>query len=474
MKKSIVVIMLVFLVLTITQASFKYQIDYQREILEVSTSGKILLDKSFSFRVLPESTEKGTDIWVGLPTKQTSVTYARYLKDGVYTSLEYKVRTSGDNYNVVFKDFPSLSPGENIEIQFYAEIPDLIYWLDKSELDKDLKDQKVSLSYIPAWWEKGIVKELIVEFRFAPKIDINKIGFEPVQPHMKEQLYNMAKASYSYQNLPANSKAKHAIILPRGYFQLSFEPEKDWLSSSQIMLIVSVIGVIVFIIVGLIALAYKQARYTTPAAYMTGKEAYTDFDPVETALFFSVPGDLLIRFIIMGLIDKNVVKIVDGNQLKKEPTLERLKWYEEIFLESIDDQVKVKKEKWSDFNKRTFEGLKKMLGGYCGAQTKAYYVKLLNNLTSNENLDSRWLLLKDYLDRKVSDETIDTWRYQPNYLNAYMPLFYLSFINSGMEKERRESFNSTFISNTNSGTKTGGSGCACACACACASSGGCT
>ncbi len=476
MKKPLFATVIIFFLATTVLASFYYEIEWQKEILEVGTQGKILLEKEFSFKVLPESTENGTEIWVGLPTKNTTVTYAKYLKDGIYSTLDYKIKKSDDKQQIIFKNFPAILPGENIVIHFYAEIPDLIYWLDKKQPEKELKDQIVSLSYIPAWWEKGQVKDLSIEFRFAPKLDLSRIDYINNKPDSIRQHSNMAVAVFKYQNIAANTKLPHALQLPRGYFNQSFEPEKSWLSSTQIGIIVAFIGGVIILLAAVIAWSYKQARYMTPAAYITGKEAYTTFDPVEAALFFNVPGDLLIKLIIMGLIDKKMVKMTNENKLMKMPSLERVTWYEELFIDSIDENVELKKDKWPELYKKMVLKLKELLGGYCGAQTKAYYTAFLNNLesTTEQKEAIRWHVLKDYLERKLPEKPSATVSYEPSYLNAYLPLFYLNFLTSDLEKERKATFSNTFAPTGVKGGTSGGSSCACACACACASSGGCT
>ena len=65
MKKTLVIVGLLVLVSTLALAVFKYEIPWQKEHLTADPSGRITLSKSFVFKVLPESTENGTEIWVG-------------------------------------------------------------------------------------------------------------------------------------------------------------------------------------------------------------------------------------------------------------------------------------------------------------------------------------------------------------------------------------------------------------------------
>ncbi len=474
MQKSFILALLITLLATAALASFKYEIVNQKETLEFGTHGRVLLNKEFTFKVLPESTDKGTEIWVGLPTANTKVNSVNYYQADRLHTVDFKIRKSDNSQNVIFTDFPAIIPGESLTFQFYAEIPDLIYWLNKEQPNLPLAEQKVAVSYIPAWWDKAETKDLTLELRFAPKLDLNGLNYLKGTPATKEQLINMAVVTYHYQNVKPDTKFEHAIVLPKSYFNSDFVPKGDWLSTGQIALIVSIVGFGILFLVIIIAAIASQARYQTPAAYITGKEACTTFDPVEAALFFNVPGDLLIKLIVMGLMEKNIVKMEQNGNLRKEPTLERLTWYEELFLDTIDENVQVKKEKWPEFSKKTVTELKELLGGYCGAQTSVYYKKLLKEMEITEATDPRWLALKDYLDKKMPERVNQGGNYEPAYLNTYLPLFYLNFISKDQEKERQAAFNGTFVSTTAGKGGTGGGSCACACACACASSGGCT
>lgn len=474
MQKTLKLALVIALIATAALASFKYEIVNQKEILEFGTHGRVLLNKEFTFKVLPESTDKGTEIWVGLPTANTSVNSVNYYQAGRVHSIDFKIRKSDNNQNVIFTDFPAILPGESLTFQFYAEIPDLIYWLNKKQPNLPLTEQKVAVSYIPAWWDEAETKDLTLELRFAPKLDLKGIDYLKGNPATKEQLVNMAVVTYHYQNIKPDTKLEHAIVLPKSYFKKDFEPKKDWLSAGQITLIASIIGLVILFFVALIAAIASQARYQTPAAYITGKEACTTFDPVEAALFFNVPGDLLVKLIVMGLMKKNIIKMDQNGNLKKEPTLEKLAWYEELFIDTIDENVQVKNDKWPEFSKKTVTKLKELLGGYCGAQTSAYYKKLLKEMEITEATDPRWLALKDYLSKKMPERVNQGDTYEPVYLNSYLPLFYLHFITQKQEKERQTAFNGTFASTTAGKGGTGGGSCACACACACASSGGCT
>lgn len=473
MKKTLVIVGLLVLVSTLALAVFKYEIPWQKEHLTADPSGRITLSKSFVFKVLPESTENGTEIWVGLPTENTKVQSASYLKDGRLIPLTFKQRSSGGEYQVIFDEIPPILPGESLEIHFTASIPDLIYWLNKKELDKSAGEQRVSLSYIPAWWEEAVVGDLTVEFSFGPSLELESVQYAKEEPTWIDRTPEGVAIGYRYQNVPKDTKLNHALVLPKSYFSAGFEPQKDWPSAGQITLIVGIVGAFV-VFLGLLAAALtKVERYSTPAAYIQGKEAFTSFDPVETALFFNVPGDVLVKLIIMGLMDKNVIKMTSSGELKKETTLESLSWYEKLFLESVDDEVNILPDKWEEFCNKTFDQLKKMLGGYCGMQTKTYYQKKLTELYDDPKADPRWKVLKDYLDKKIPEKKQEARGYQPAYLEPYFPFFYFSFINSDMEAKRRAAFTGAFIGKSGTGHG-GGSSCACACACACASSGGCT
>lgn len=458
-------------------ARFDYQIGEQIERLIIHTDGKVTLEKEFTFEVLPSSTENGTDVWVGLPTDDTSVLSAAYIAHGQEMRVQYSREENGDEQFVSFTKFPPIKPGESGRFRFTARIPDLVYWLNKEQPKQEPGQQLVAISFIPAWWEKGKIGSLKVMMDFEQSINVSQLEFHVARPEVTTSPHGKTRLVWEYSGVPANAKLKHALIMPRQYFTAEAKIHRNWTPPGVIAVVVAVVLVVMAGIGLLIAYLVKMARYQTPVAYMKGNKAYTTFDPVECAIFYHVNVNLLTQLMIIGLIRKGFIKLTSEKAMRRMPSIERLTWYEEIFLDSVDEQIQIIPDKWKANYEKLISHFFEMVKGYCGTQTINHYTNFLQKTQFSETDDPRWVILQQQLAKGTFDRpTPERLNTLPAYMNSYMPLFYFSIINSEMRKKNDQYYNHVFPGSMSGGGKggTGGSGCACACACACASSGGCT
>lgn len=457
-------------------ARFDYEIGEQRETLTVQKDGVVMLDKEFTFHVLEYSTENGTEIWVGLPKSGVKVLNAVYVANGVETPVKYSVESDDDNYQVILKKFPAIKPGETGRFRFTARIPGLVHWLDKSQPSKSPTNQHVALSYVPAWWDKAVTRSLVLMMDFDSDLDPERLDFPQGHPIIGAHPDQKLRFMWEYSNLQPGEKRKHAVIIPRDYFAASFKPRVNWVPDWVVLLIFICMSAGMGLLVWFLYRTNKYRRYQSPVAYMKGNKAYTSFDPVEAAIFYNVPPDLLVKLITMGLIRKNAIKL-ENSQLRRVNSLEQLTWYENLFLDSVGEQVRIIPDKWKVNYEAMIKHFFDMVNGYCGNQTKAHYNNWLRNTTFAENTDPRWLVLQKQLAQGIFDKPREEVlrNAMPDYMNMYYPLFFMTMVHPPLAKINSSYYHTVFpgVTGPGNGGSTG-SGCACACACACASSGGCT
>lgn len=457
-------------------ASFNYEIGEQREILTVQKNGAVLLDKEFTFHVLEYSTENGTEIWVGLPTSGVKIQKAVYVSNGTEIPVKFSVESDDDNYQVILKKFPPIKPGETGRFRFTARIPGMVYWLDKSQPSRSPSNQHVAISYVPAWWDKAVTRSLNVMVDFDNDLDPNRLDFPQGHPVIGAHPDQKLRLVWEYSNLQPGEKRKHAVIIPRDYFAANFKPRATWIPTWVVVLIIFSIFAGLGLFVWVIYRTNKYRRYQSPVAYMKGNKAYTSFDPVEAAIFYHVPPDLLVKLITMGLMRKNAIKL-ENSQLRRVNSLEQLTWYENLFLDSVGEQVRLIPDKWKANYEEMIKHFYDLVNGYCGNQTRTHYNNWLRHTTFAENDDPRWLVLQKQLADGIFDKPSEAVlrNSMPDYMDMYFPLFYMTMVHQPLAKINNSYYNHVFPGAAGNGhTGSTGSGCACACACACASSGGCT
>jgi hypothetical protein len=459
-----IVLIIAFLLLSSTAlASFSYHIPFQEDVLTVQKDGTVILDKMFEFHVDSSSTDDGTLIWAGLPTKGTKVNSVQYWTGDKWTDIPF-TQKSRNGYVVELEGFPPIKPGNAARFNVKASISDLIFWSDK---DSGL----ISISYIPAWWDSKVNK-LIFTMEFEE--DIKDLTF-PRTAAVIDKNQARTKLTWDYSNLAPGQKLEHAVIFSAEYFHTGVEARKP---SSVLPIIGAVVGGVFLLGLGLATLvrvAVRGASYQTPLAYIKGNEACRSLDPVEVGMFFNSTPNFIVRLIVIGLIEKGILEYKEG-RLLKHPTLERLKYYEERFLDSIDSEVEIVESKWKENYVRILEDFKERLTGYCGQKTKEHYLKVLKSDLEYTEEDPRWKLLQyqlahGNLDRLSKDKAEEVL---PSNVMLYYPIFNHIFLSAALDKEGRKTYASVFPYSAAGGHGSGGSGCACACACACAGGGGCT
>ncbi len=476
MRKSFSVMFSISLVLTIcialiypnmVLAKFSYSIPFQEDVLIVQRNGIVRLEKTFEFHVEASSNEDGSVIWVGIPTSETMITKVEYISEGSRIPMKFTVKKS-DTYIIELKDYPAIKPGGTGRFYIEADIPDLVYWYNE---EKDL----TNISYIPAWWDSD-TKALTLRVIFDGALSESQLSFSKNSPMEVKRGPESTELIWKYYDLKPNTKIPHAVIFPRGYLASSVTPLKAksraWVVYGGLIAAFALItGITILIIV-----YRKSARYETPLVYMKGSKAYTSLDPVEAAIFFNSNPNFIIKLIVMGLMEKNVVQFHEGG-LRRVPTIERLEYYEAAFIDSVDNDLNIQEEAWKTNYMSILEKFKEKLTGYCGRATQEYYIKKLHEISVNEEGEPRWTLLKyqltkgdtEKLDKKRAEEAMPYW------MMPYHPLFAYSFLSPALNKESRRYFGTVFpygVANASSGGH--GGSCACACACACAGGGGCT
>ena len=154
-------------------AAFSYHIPFQEDVLVVQKEGIVILDKTFEFHVDGSSTDDGTLIWAGLPTRGTTVTGVQYWTGDRWTDIPF-TQKSQNGYFVELEGFPPIKPGNSARFNVKASISDLVYWSDK---DAGL----ISISYIPSWWDSRVDK---LVFRMEFEDDVRDLTFPRAEPEI--------------------------------------------------------------------------------------------------------------------------------------------------------------------------------------------------------------------------------------------------------------------------------------------------
>jgi len=104
--------------------AFRYNIPKQQDQLTINEDGSVGLIRYFEFAVSQDSSDAGTEIWIGLPTSRTEV-YS--VTDDKGNDVDFKTRISGGDYNLILTGFDPIKPGTSKGFTVEAVIPEFIF-----------------------------------------------------------------------------------------------------------------------------------------------------------------------------------------------------------------------------------------------------------------------------------------------------------------------------------------------------------
>ncbi len=518
--------------------AFSYSIPKQQDQLTVNEDGSVGLIRYFEFAVSQNSSDSGTEIWIGLPTSRTTISS---VTDDEGNNVSFQTRISGGDYTLVLTGFDAIKPGTSKGFTVEAAIPEFLF--------PDSQNQGyATMRYIPGWWSSQVkVQDIAVILPAGVEKDEIKTGTTEWDGIAQTES-GAYVVTWRFENLAANEKVSINIGIPDTYVTLPAKEEPvpvippQQLPSRRVPGIghsdnfgvffgFIAIAAIVMIAIGI----SNQARedYSTPRVSMEGIGVNETLSPVEVSVLLRQPPEKTMTLLLFSLIKKGIVRAYSTEPLKLSVEYERdLSEVEELFLEAIDRSTgELGQAKLTAVFRYLAASVNEKMKPYCRKDTEAFYrghiadlwaqVKAANTPELKlESFDKNLLwLAQDEEKLKASESMFDpgqrgrawcpSWwlmgfPYGRAYPGAYWwPMaMYRSYsgISSGIiqgnEEKYREITESVFtparpapaksiFSGKKSGTSHHGGftppSCACACACvscacacACAGGGGCT
>ena len=127
-------------------AAFRYSIPKQQDQLTINEDGSVGLVRYFEFAVAENSSDAGTEIWIGLPTSRTAVSS---VTDNQGNEVSFETRISGGEYTLILTGFGPIKPGTSKGFAVEALIPDFLFPDSHNE-------EYVTMKYIPGWWSSEV------------------------------------------------------------------------------------------------------------------------------------------------------------------------------------------------------------------------------------------------------------------------------------------------------------------------------
>lgn len=540
LKRAVAAVICVVVLLLVGQVMagpFAYSIPVQEDQLTIKADGMVELVRYFEFAVASSSSDKGTEIWAGLPTGTTQV---QSVVDENGNKVKFSTRSSGGQYVVVLKDFNAIAPGGKLGFTVTAQIPSFLY------VDQNNPDY-ATMEYTPAWWDQGDVGTQRVAIILPPKVTKEEIKTGQREWDGTAQTEDGRQTIYWEQkNMRAGQRLAVAVGFPSKYLNSGVlvskpsAPTGGYNSEYRVPNMYAVrtgpnpLSFIIpfFVLFGIAAVvigaasASGQQEYRRPGIAMEGVGVNRELDPVEAAVLLRKEPQQVLNMLMFKMLMENRVKLLSREPLQLEPIYtDGVKPHEKLFIEAIDLETKTLSEaKLADSFRTLVRSVVEKTKPYCRRDTERYYRGKVDEawmkVRQAEAPDVKfkeydanllWLILNDEMQDKYGKEVEEVivrqprpvlagWWFYPIYTNFYggygafgpFGAFHHFYGNSGLVQNParfKQIEQSLFVPMAphSSGGSGGGGGrmtppsCACACACvscacacACAGGGGCT
>lgn len=522
-----VLLLILLLVGRVWAGPFAYSIPVQEDQLTIGADGTVELVRYFEFAVASSSSDKGTEIWAGLPTGGTQV---QSVVDQNGNKVSFSTRSSGGQYVVVLKNFAAIAPGSKLGFTVTAKIPSFLY-ADANNTDY------ATMEYTPAWWDQAGVGTQRVAIILPPKVTKEEVKTGQRQWDGAAQTADGRQTIYWEQkDLRAGQRLTVAIGFPSKSLNagvLGSKPSgpKSYpagtptvrTSPNPLAFILPIF--LLFGIVAVITGASSGGRkeYRRPGVAMEGVGVNRDLDPVEAAVLLRKEPQQVLNMLMFKMLMENRVKLLSREPLKLEPVYtDGVKPHEKLFVEAIDLETKTFDEaKLAESFRTLVRSVVEKTKPYCRRDTERYYLGKVDDawmkVRQAEAPDVKfkeydanllWLILNDEMQEKYGKEVEEVivrqprpalagWWFYPIYTNFYggygafgpFGAFNHFYGHTGFIQHPnrfKEIEQSLFVPAAPHAAGGGGGrmtppSCACACACvscacacACAGGGGCT
>ncbi len=408
-------ILLVAIIILITpllnvQSQVSYEINREKTILDIQSSGEVLLRYDLTLTVI--SGRISHYVSIGMPTSSFSVYLAQEVfPNGKTVNVKYNEVREGSYYSVKLVPSEPISAGDSRTYIVEAKLNGFIY-------EDKTNPGNVGLEFIPSWFDTSIHK-LEVSAILPPGVSKNEIKNQPNYDNIVE-LNGRIHLYWVRKNLPPNYKLKIGISFPKEYVK-SIAPSESYSALDFIfgLIFLGSIMVALWSFIKLIKSWIGKIPYQAPEIFAESLGPNKKMKPAEVSYLKRLEGrsidyGRILAVIISSLVHMGVVTVKSFDplgieKLKTEPSAV-LRVYEKKFLSCIKED-KLDERCLIEVIKLLHKRLERELSGYSRKETLHFYEDLVDSIwrkvyeaySSQEKLE----IVKDNLMWMLTDENFE-------------------------------------------------------------------
>ncbi|MGI6619996.1 MAG: hypothetical protein ACOX35_00905 [Bacillota bacterium] len=361
-------------------AAFRYSIPKQQDQLTINEDGSVGLVRYFEFAVAENSSDAGTEIWIGLPTSRTAVSS---VTDNQGNEVSFETRISGGEYTLILTGFGPIKPGTSKGFAVEALIPDFLFPDSHNE-------EYVTMKYIPGWWSSEVdVQDIAVILPGAVEKEEIRTGTREWDGIAQTES-GAYVVTWHFENLGPNEKVSVNIGFPGKYVALAAKQEPGPLIPSEedpfvrspgsshsdglwIGIAFAVLAV-AFLISIAIAVSRRE-EYTPPSISMEGIGVNETLSPAEVSVLLRQPPEKTMTLLLFSLIKKGKVQVVSDDPLRlcirDEADLSEV---ERLFVDAVDPNTgEPDQTKLVAVFRYLATSVNEKMKPYCRKDTEAFY-----------------------------------------------------------------------------------------------------
>ncbi len=414
--KIVLLVTIVILVIPIlnVQSQISYEINREKTILDIQSSGEVLLRYNLTLTVI--SGRISHYVSIGMPISSFSIYLAKEVfPNGKTVNIRYNEVREGSYYGVKLIPSEPINAGDSRTYIVEAKLNGFIY-------EDKTNPGNVGLEFIPSWFNAKI-SELEVFAILPPGVSKSEIKNQPDYDNIGKLNNGRVYLYWIRKNLPPNYRFKIGISFPKKYVKSTAPSESYDISDFVIGLIfLGSIMIALWSFIKLVKSWMEKIPYQAPEIFAESLGPNKKMRPAEVAYLKKLEGrkigyGRILAVIISSLVHMGIIAVKSFDPLRIEKLKAKpnatLRVYERKFLSCIKES-KLDERCLVEVIKLLHKRLERELSGYSRKETLHFYDDLVDSIwrkvyeaySSQDKLEIvkenlMWLLTDENFEKKL-------------------------------------------------------------------------
>ena len=414
MRRTVSLVLLAVLIATpilLSSAQVSYEIEEEAVVLEVESSGDVLLSYNLTVKVLSGTVSEYVSI--GMPSRSFDILEALEISEGAARRVESSKVVEDSYYAVKIHPSTPIRSGESRTYYLEARVRKFVY--------EDLTNPgNVGFRFIPSWYDAS-VKKFRLWVVLPPGVKSEEVRNQPDYDNLMTSEDGRIVLYWERSSFPPNYKFDVGVSFPKEYvsYYSPVEEGNDLIYAFTGLFFLAIVVVSIVLIVRYAKEFIEKRPYQVPEVIVESLGVNKNLEPPEVAYLKKLEGrkisyGRILAIIAMVLSYKGFISIRKLEPLEIERSDEQpstaLRAYEREFLRCLDVSKRPSEDCLVNVMRVLHKRVNREIAGYSRLATITHYEKLVSSIwrrISQEPLERRLELLKENLPWLLTDENFE-------------------------------------------------------------------